>query len=270
MVQRTFNRPRQRTQNNAQSDMSGALRHFAVANPEFAQVMANYVEIPEDKRTPKDRVLYGASLGYSNGIRSIDLNVERAAMNILDAGLINEWSGNARDKFGLVISGTAPITVGQVFKTTLEGYKAYYDQWLVDGSTVEGQEVEMPVIVVLSAMHNTGGEASDPAKRKANRNLSFLANNERLSYRIKDLHKNARALKGESVHAQFQGDVICGLRPMSDGSYLGLVYVPFHTDMVGTGDTITDRRGFSRKQSATPKEQIACIGGVELGHTPSA
>ena len=270
MVQGTYNRPRQRTQNSAQADMSGALRHFAQANPEFAQVMTDYVGIPADKRTPKDRVLYGASLGYSNGIRSFDFTVNKAAMSILDQGLTNEWSGNAKDKFGLVISGTAPITVGQVYKETMEGYKAYYDQWLVDGTTVEGQEVVMPIIIVVSAMHNTGGETPDPAKRKQNRNLSFLANNELLSSRIKDLHKSTRALVGETVPAEVRGDVICGLRPQADGSHLGLVYVPFHKDVIGSGDTITDRRGFSRKASATIKEQIAAIGSVQLGHTPSA
>jgi hypothetical protein len=79
-----------------------------------------------------------------------------------------------------------------------------------------------------------------------------------------------KALNGQTVPMQFRGDVICGLRPMSDGSYMGLVFVPFHTELVGTGETITDRRGFSRKASATVKEQIAEIGGVQLGHTPSA
>ena len=255
----------------ADSMLSGVIRHLAVADKEIGEMNDAYVALDRKDRKAFMRPLHGADVHYSSAMRSTEsFAISDVIMNVLDRGQ-ETAGGNDATKTGIILKGEAVLNIGEAYEWTPRGHQDRYATWLSDESTIDGEEVTLPLYVVYAPQSDVGGLPIDRGQRNAVQNRSFVQNSQLFNAKARALHKELKELKGETVPFEIQGNVVYAVQTLPSGRQIAIAFVPFNQRTVGMGEeTYTDRRGRTRKAKSGPMMQIANVGGVGTGSSKSA
>jgi hypothetical protein len=255
----------------ADSMLNSVVRYLSQVDSEIGAMNEAYMgKQPKDRR-PFERPLNAADSHYSASLRSTEtFNVEDVVMITLDKDKVTA-GGNDATKAAIIVKGEAVLNIGEAFDWTPRGHQDRYDTWLSDESTLEANERALPLFVVYAAQSDIGGYVPDRGQRNAFNNRSYTVNNERFIAKSRGLHKELKALKGQTVPMEIMGNVVYSLHTLPSGRQIAIAFVPCNQRLVGVGEkTYTDSRGRIRKSASGPMVQIANIGGIDTGTSKSA